>query len=136
MGLLSGLYLEGKWAVHIAHFCTYAARSSSIANMGYFSDAVQGAFLLPSYRRRIERLFREANSAWVELTDFGYELYILGDRHSTSYTLEDAIQETNTALLGGIRRHLPESVTVMEVTDVVWGVDMADLVRRTREVLA
>lgn len=122
--------------MHIAHFCTYAERSSSIADMSYFSDAVQGASLLPSYRRRVERLFSEANSTWIELTDYGYELYILGGRHSTSYTLEDAIQEMNTTLLGGIRRHLPESVTVMEVTDVVWGVDMADLVRRTREVLA
>lgn len=122
--------------MHIAHFFTYTTKSSSIADMSYFSDAVQGADLLPSYRRRVERLFREANSTWIELTDYGYELYIYGERHSTSYTLEDAVQEMNTTLLGGIRRHLPESVAVMEVTDGVWGVDMVDLVRGTREVLA
>lgn len=122
--------------MHIAHFFTYATMSSSIAYMSYFSDAVQGIHLLPSYRRRVERLFREANHTWIELTDYGYELYILGERHSTSYTLEDALQEMNTTLLGGIRRHLPESVAVMEVTDGVWGVDMVDLVRGTREVLA
>jgi hypothetical protein len=104
--------------------------------MSYFSGAIQGVHLLPSYRRRIERLFREANSTWIELTDYGYELYILGDRHSTSYTLEDAISELNDTLLGGIRRNLPESVTVMPITDGVWGVDMVDLARGTREVLA
>lgn len=122
--------------MNIAHFFTCATRSSSIADMSYFSDAVQGVSILPAYRRRVERLFREADSAWIELTDYGYELYILGDRHSTSYTLEDAIQEMNTTLLGGIRRHLPESVEVMEVTDGVWGVDMVDLSRSTREALA
>ena len=126
----------GKCAMHIAHFFTYTTRSFSIADMSYFSDAVQGVSLPPSYRRRVERLFREANATWIELTDLGYELYILGERHSTSYTLEDAIQEMEITLLGGIRRHLPESVTVMEVTDGVWGVDMVDLARGTREVLA
>lgn len=122
--------------MHIAHVFTYATKSSSIAHMSYFSDAIQGIHLLPSYRRRVERLFREANSTWIELTDYGYELYILGERHSTSYTLEDAVQEMNTTLLGGIRRNLPKSLTVMEVTDGVWGVDMVDLARGTREVLA
>lgn len=104
--------------------------------MSYFSDAVQGISLLPSYRRRVERLFREAGATWIELTDFGYELYILGVRHSTSYTLEDAISELSDALLGGISRCLPESVPVMDITDGVWGVDMVDLARRTRDVLA
>lgn len=122
--------------MHTAHFYTYATKSSSIADMSYFSDAIQGVHLLPAYRRRVERLFREADSTWIELTDYGYELYILGERHSTSYTLEDAISELNDTLLGGIRRHLPESVTVMPITDGVWGVDMVDLARGTREVLA
>lgn len=121
--------------MHIAHFCTYAARSSSIADMSYFSDATQGIHLLPSYRRRVERLFREANATWIELTDYGYELYILGERQSTSYTLEDAISELNDTLLGGTIRCFPASVPVMDITDGVWGVDMVDLARGTREVL-
>lgn len=104
--------------------------------MSYFSDAVQGVDLLPAYRRRVERLFREANSTWIELTDYGYELYILGERQSTSYTLEDAISELNDTLLGGTSRCLPESVPVMDITDEVWGVDMVDLARSTREALA
>lgn len=108
-------------------------KSGNITHMSYFSDAVQGVSLLPSYRRRVERLFREADTTWVELTDYGYELYIRGDRYSTSYTLEDAIQEVNEALLGGERRYLPQSVSVMPISDGVWGVDMADLTRCTRE---
>ena len=110
-------------------------KSLSMDDMSYFSDATQGIHLLPSYRRRVERLFREANASWIELTDYGYELYILGDRYSTSYTLEDAVQEVNEALLGGISRCLPESVPVMDITDGVWGVDMVDLTRRTRGML-
>lgn len=103
--------------------------------MSYFSAAVQGIYILPSFRRRIERLFRNANAAWIELTDYGYELYILGERHSTSYTLEEAIQELDYALLSSKTRAMPKSVAVMEVTDGVWGVDMADLARSTREAL-
>lgn len=103
--------------------------------MGYFSAAIKGIYTLPSFRRRLERLFRDANSAWIELTDYGYELYILGERHSTSYTLEEAIHELNSALLGSKTRAMPESVSVMEITDTVWGVDMADLTRSAREAL-
>lgn len=103
--------------------------------MGYFSAAVKGIYILPTFRRRLERLFRDANSAWIELTDYGYELYILGERHSTSYTLEEAVQELNSLLLGSRSRAMPESVSVMEVTDTVWGVDMVDLARSTREAL-
>lgn len=103
--------------------------------MSYLSAAIQGIYTLPSFRRRLERLFRDADSAWIELTDYGYELYILGERHSTSYTLEKAIQELNSVLLGSRNRAMPESVSVMEVTDGVWGVDMADLARSTREAL-
>jgi hypothetical protein len=103
--------------------------------MSYFSAAIKGIHILPAFRRRLERLFRDANSAWIELTDHGYELYILGERHSTSYTLEDATQELTDALLGGRNRVMPESVSVLEVTDSVWGVDMAELTRSTREAL-
>lgn len=103
--------------------------------MSYLSAAIQGIYTLPSFRRRLERLFRDADSAWIELTDYGYELYILGERHSTSYTLEEATQELTDALLSSRNRAMPESVSVMEVTDSVWGVDMADLARSTREAL-
>lgn len=103
--------------------------------MGYFYAAIRGIYTLPTFRRRLERLFRDANSSWIELTDYGYELYVLGERHSTSYTLEEAIQELNSVLLGSRSRAMPESVSVMEVTDTVWGVDMVDLARSTREAL-
>ena len=103
--------------------------------MGYLSAAIQGIYILPSFRRRLERLFRDANAAWIELTDYGYELYILGERHSTSYTLEEAIQELDEALLGSKTRATPKSVSVISITDTVWGVDMADLARSTREAL-
>ena len=103
--------------------------------MSYLSTAIQGTYTLPSFRRRLERLFREANATWIELTDYGYELYILGERHSTSYTLDDAIEDLDDALLGSRNRAMPESVPVMDVTDGVWGVDMAELARSTREAL-
>lgn len=103
--------------------------------MSYLSAAIQGIYTLPSFRRRLERLFRDADSAWIELTDYGYEIYILGELHSTSYTLEEAIKELEDALLGYKTRAMPKSVSVMEITDTVWGVDMADLARSTREAL-
>ena len=103
--------------------------------MSYLSTAIQGIYTLPSFRRRLDRLFREANAAWIELTDYGYELYILGERHSTSYTLEEAIEDLEDALLGSKTRAMPGSVSVMEITDGVWGVDMAELARSRREAL-
>lgn len=103
--------------------------------MGYFSAATKGIYTLPSFRRRLERLFRDANAAWIELTDYGYELYILGERHSTSYTLEEATQELNSVLLGSRNRAMPKSVSVISITDTVWGVDMAELTRSAREAL-
>lgn len=103
--------------------------------MGYFAAAIKGIYTLPSFRRRLKRLFRDADSAWIELTDYGYELYILGELHSTSYTLEEATQELTDALLGSRNRAMPKSVSVMEITDTVWGVDMAELTRSAREAL-
>lgn len=103
--------------------------------MSYLSAAIKGIYTLPSFRRRLERLFRDADSARIELTDYGYELYILWKLHSTSYTLEEAAQELDDALLGSKTRAMPKSVSVISITDGVWGVDMADLARSTREAL-
>lgn len=97
----------------------------NISGMSYFVAATHGLSIAASRRRQVERLFRDANAAWVELTDYGYELSILGELHSISYTLEEAIEELNMALL--LRRGgLLHVVEVMDLGDGVWGVDMAD----------
>lgn len=103
--------------------------------MSYLTAATQGINVATRLLRRVERLFRDADTAWIELTDYGYELSILGELHSISYSLEEAIEELDTALLRGHIRGLPDGLKVMNATDGVWGVDMADLVRRSRAAL-
>ena len=103
--------------------------------MSYFIAATQGTNVAARFLRRVERLFRDADTAWIELTDYGYELRILGELHSISYSLEEAVEELDTALLNSHTRGLPDGLKVMEVADGVWGVDMADLVRCSRAAL-
>lgn len=98
--------------------------------MSYFTAAIQGLSLTTGRYRQVERLFRDAGTAWIEPTDYEYELPVLGERHSTSYTLEEAIEELDTAL-----PVMPAVVEVMDLGDGVWAVDMAGLVRRTRVAL-
>lgn len=102
--------------------------------MSYFIAATRGLNVIPGFLRRVKRLFRDADTAWIELTDYGYELSICGEPHSISYTLEDAIEELNTALLR-CGRGFPDTLEIMDIGDGVWGVDMADLVRRARVAL-
>lgn len=121
-------------AVQTAHFCTPVDTRGNVFNMSYFTAAIQGLNITAGRRRQVERLLRDASAAWIELTDYGYELSILGEPHSISYTLEEAIMELAMAL----PRHgqgLPAAVEVMDLGDGVWAVDMADLVRRVRVVL-
>lgn len=103
--------------------------------MSYFTAATQGLSVTAGHRRQVERLFRDADTAWIELTDHGYEISILGERHSTSYTLEEALEGLDTALLRGHPKGLPDAVGVLDLGGGVWGVDMADMVRRTRAAL-
>jgi len=104
-------------------------------HMSYFTAATQGLNVASGFLKQTSRLFRDADAAWIELTYFGYELSILGDIQSTSSSLEEAIEEMDTALLHSHTRGLPDGLEIIPVTDGVWGVDMADLVRRARTAL-
>lgn len=103
--------------------------------MSYFTAATKGLDITAGRRKQTEQLFRDANAAWIELTDIGYELSILGELHSISFSLEDATQELNTAILRGPSRGFPDSLEIMYLGGGVWGVDVADLARRTRAAL-
>lgn len=104
-------------------------------HMSYFTAATQGINVATGFIKQTKRLFRNANAAWIELTDFGYELSILGETYSTSYSLEEAVEELSTVLLHNHAKGLPDSLEVMDIMDGVWGVNMADLVRRSRAAL-
>lgn len=104
-------------------------------HMSYFTTATQGLNVAPGFLRQTKRLFRDADTAWIELTHFGYELSIRGDTQSVSSSLEEAIEELDTALLHNHARGLPDGLETIPVTDGVWGVNMADLVRRARAAL-
>lgn len=103
--------------------------------MSYFTAATRSLSVPAGFLKRTERLFRDADTAWIELTHLGYELSIMGETHSISFSLEEAIEELSTALLSGHAKGLPDDLEVMDITDGVWGVNMADLVRRSRAAL-
>lgn len=105
--------------------------------MSYFTAAVRDLDIPPYYRRRIGRFFQAAESARIELTDQGYELYILGEHHSLSFSFEDALGELDTALLGasGPRRGIPMAILPEPVSARVWGVDMEHATRQARYAL-
>ena len=98
--------------------------------MSYSTAATKGTGAQTRHLRRTELLLRNADHAWIVLTDLGYELYVLGELLSTSYSLGEAIDELDTALLGSHLRGLPEEVPTMEVADGIWGVDLAELSRQ------
>ena len=81
-------------------------------HMSYFTVAVRDLGIPPYYRRRIRRFFLAAESARIELTNQGYELSILGEPHSLSFSFEDALGELDTALLGapGPREGIPMAI--------------------------
>jgi hypothetical protein len=101
--------------------------------MSYFTAVAQGHDLKPTQRRRLGRLFQEADTSWIVLTDLGYEVSVLGEIHTISASLEDATSELE--ILGSFRQGLPKSLETMYVSDGMWGVDMADLVRRSQVAL-
>ena len=103
--------------------------------MSYLTAATKGPNLKPTQRRRLGQLFQKADTAWIVLTDWGYEVSVLGEVHTISPSLEDAISELELEVLGSFRKGLPKSLEMMYISDCVWGVDMADLVRRSRAVL-
>lgn len=103
--------------------------------MSYFTAATRGLNVATGLLEQTRRLFRDAGATWIVLTDWGYELRILGELFSMSFSLEEALDELDTALLHGHAKGLPTEVPTMEVSEGVWGVDMADLTRRARRVL-
>lgn len=103
--------------------------------MSYFNAATQGLNVATGFLKQTKCLFRDADATWVVLTDWGYELRILGELVSMSSSLEEALDELDTILLRGHARGLPAEVPMMEVSEGVWGVDMADLTRRARQAL-
>lgn len=102
--------------------------------MKHFTAATRGLNGAPGFLKQTERLFRDANAAWIGLTDFGCELSILGDAQSTSSSLAEAIEELDTALLHGHTGGIPDGHDFQPITDGVWGVNMADPVRRAKAV--
>lgn len=103
--------------------------------MSYFTAATRGLNVATGFLKQVKRLFRDADAAWIVLTDRGYELRILGELVSMSSSLEEALDELDTALLHGHAKGLPTEVPTMEVSEGVRGVDMADLTRRARQAL-
>lgn len=103
--------------------------------MSYIAAATKGLNLKPAQCRRLGLLFQKADTSWVALTDWGYEVSVLGELHTISSSLEDAFSELELEILGSFRQELPKSLEMMYVSDGVWGVDMADLVRRSRMAL-
>lgn len=103
--------------------------------MSYFTTATQGINIATGFLKQTKRLFRDADYAWVVLTDWGYELQVLGELVSISSSLEEAIEELETALLHNHTKGLPDGLEVIDLGDGTWGVDMADLTRRARQAL-
>lgn len=103
--------------------------------MSYFADATKGLNLKPTQCHRLRQLFQKADTAWIVLTDWGYEVSVQGELHTISYSLGDAISELELEILKNFRQGLPKSLKMMYVSDGVWGVDMADLVRRSQAAL-
>ena len=103
--------------------------------MSYFTTATKGLNLKPTQCRRLRLLPQKADTSWIVLTDWGYEVSALGELHTISFSLEDAISELELEILGSFRQELPKSLEMMYVSNGVWGVNMADLVRRSRMAL-
>ena len=103
--------------------------------MSYFTAATQGLNVATGFLKQTKRLFRDADYAWIVLTDWGYELQILGELVSMSSSLEEAIEELETALLHNHAKGLPDGLEVIDLGDGIWGVDMAELARRARQAL-
>lgn len=99
--------------------------------MSYFTATTRGLDIGTGLPRQAKRLFRDADTAWIELTNFWYELSIFGELHSTSFSLEEATAELETALIHRYGRGTPDALEIMEIGDGVRGVDMADLARRS-----
>lgn len=126
---------SGNCAIWNVHFCTPSPGLGNISVMSYFTAATKGLNLKPTQCRRLRLLFRKADTAWIVLTDWGYEVSVLGETHTIEYSLEDAVSELELEVLGSFRQGLPKSLEMMSVPDGVWGVNMADLVRRSRAAL-
>lgn len=103
--------------------------------MSYFTTATQGLNVAAGFLKQAKRLFRDADATWIVLTDWGYELQILGELVSMSSSLEEAIEELETALLHGHAKGLPDGLEVIDLGDGIWGVDMTELARRARQAL-
>lgn len=103
--------------------------------MSYFIAATRGLNVATGFLKQAKRLFRDAGATWIVLTDWGYELRILGELVSMSSSLEEALDELDTALLHGPAKGFPAEVPTIEVSEGVWGVDMAELTRRARQAL-
>lgn len=103
--------------------------------MSYFNTATQGLNVATGFLKQTKRLFREADATWIVLTDWGYELQVLGELVSMSYSLEEALEELETTLLHNRTKGLPDGLEVLDLGDGVWCVDMTDLTRRARQAL-
>lgn len=122
-----------KWTVWTVQFCTPVSTRSNVYDMSYFTAATRGHNLKPTQRRRLGQLFQKADTSWIVLTNRGYEVSVQGELHAVSLSLEGAVSELELIVLGNFRQGLPRSLKMMYVSDGVWGVNMADLVRRSRE---
>jgi len=88
--------------------------------MSYFITTTKGVSAPVGFRT--QRLLRDADTAWIELTNFRYQLQIFGEAHSINSSLEEAVEELDAGLLHG----LPEG---LDVTNNMRDVKVADPVR-------
>lgn len=66
--------------------------------MSYFTAATQGLNVANGFLELVKRLFRKADTAWIVLTDWGYELQVLGELVSTSPSLEEALEDRKSVV--------------------------------------
>ena len=95
--------------------------------MSYFIAATQGLDVPSATLPRAGRFFRIAESTQIELTDQGYELFVDDEFYSLSFSIEDALDELGTALLGapGPRSGVPMAVLPEPLSPRAWGMEHA-----------
>lgn len=104
--------------------------------MSYFETAAAGHTLTPYQRLTISRFFRDAEATKITRDDFGYNISIGDCTYPLLYSLEDAIEELQSLLIGHrAAACLPLAVVVEIRPDGSWGVDMEHAVSETRYAL-
>lgn len=105
--------------------------------MSYFEGATAGYELTPYLKRRIARLFRDAESTRIDRDDMGYHIRIGTQQSPLEYSLYDSIEQLQSLLVSyKVENCLPLAVSVKYESKVSWTVDMDAAVRDTQYALS